>query len=355
MKQKELTRNLLLTHYEKYPKLQLQDIFKYLHQSCFGCEHMVSSLENAIDYINQEAKTMQTFDQTLMEPLDGAYSRVHLGYLKHSLSATTLGKLFYESAKSEHKTQINPDEKLQIVKELIQENKLPFLVSEFEKSAQEWKENGYPALHHSEIFKEYYHPSYRVIANQYIPFLPFFAILDSLPKDKKTIIAIEGGSASGKTTLGGILKTLYDCTIFHTDDFFLRPEQRTPQRYAQIGGNIDRERFLESVLLPLKNNESIQYQRFNCSNMELSPPKLILPKNLVIVEGAYSMHPEFENFYDFSVFLDIDSNLQKKRILKRNSPEFATQFFEKWIPMEETYFSKTDIKNRCNLILPITE
>ena len=72
------------------------------------------------------------------------------------------------------------------------------------------------------------------------------------------VIAIEGGSASGKTTLGALLETLYDCTVFHMDDFFLRPEQRTPERYAEVGGNIDRERFLEEVLIPLRQKETIE-------------------------------------------------------------------------------------------------
>ena len=45
MSTNEVTRNLLAEHYKKYPELQLQDIFKYIYQSSFGCEHMVPSLD----------------------------------------------------------------------------------------------------------------------------------------------------------------------------------------------------------------------------------------------------------------------------------------------------------------------
>ena len=61
----------------------------------------------------------------------------------------------------------------------------------------------------------------------------------------------------------------------------------------------------------------------------------------------------FEEYYDLKVFLDISSKLQKERILKRNSLEFANRFFYEWIPLENLYFSKTNVKERCDLIIKI--
>lgn len=184
--------------------------------------------------------------------------------------------------------------------------------------------------------------------------LPLFAALDKLPTDKRSIVAIDGGSASGKTTLSQTLAQLYRCTVFHMDDFFLRPEQRTPTRYAEIGGNVDRERFLAEVLAPLRRGESVNYRRFDCQTMTLDEKKHVDPENLIIVEGAYSMHPELAEFYDLSVFLQIDSELQRQRILHRNGPELAQRFFTEWIPMENAYFQETNIKKRCDITLPIS-
>ena len=158
-----------------------------------------------------------------------------------------------------------------------------------------------------------------------------------------------GGSASGKTTLGEMLKELYDCNVFHMDDFFLRPEQRTEERYAEAGGNIDRERFLEEVLIPLSRNKPVHYRKFDCSTLTLSPAATINPKKLTIVEGAYSMHPAFAGYYDLTVFLDISYELQKARIAKRNSPQMAERFYNEWIPLEETYFSETRAKERSDM------
>ena len=166
-------------------------------------------------------------------------------------------------------------------------------------------------------------------------------------------LAIEGGSASGKTTLGKILAERYGCTVFHMDDFFLRSEQRTAARFAEPGGNVDRERFLAEVLLPLRRGEKVFYRRFDCASMQLQNAVETAPKKLVVAEGAYSMHPDLAPYYDLSVFLDISPELQRERISRRNTPEKANRFFAEWIPMEQAYFAAFDIPAKCTLCLPI--
>ncbi len=192
-----------------------------------------------------------------------------------------------------------------------------------------------------------------VVAEKCASFLPLLEEIDKRLEKGKLIIAVEGSSASGKTTLGEILREIYCCTVFHTDDFFLRPEQRTPERFSQIGGNIDYERFLDEVLIPMKKGETVNYRRFDCAEMKLQAPVQINTEKLTVIEGAYSTHPEFTGYYDFSVFLDISPDLQKERILKRNSLQKAQRFFNEWIPLENAYFSATDAKGRCDLVIEI--
>lgn len=185
------------------------------------------------------------------------------------------------------------------------------------------------------------------------PYIPLFAELDRHLTEGPVRLAVEGGSASGKTTLGRILAERYDCTVFHMDDFFLRPEQRTAARLAEPGGNVDRERFLEEVLLPLRRSETVLYRRFDCGSLRLQPAVEIAPKKLIVTEGAYSMHPDLAPFYDLSVFLDIAPELQHERILRRNTPEKAEQFFCRWIPMERAYFAAFGIPETCSMRIPV--
>ena len=171
-----------------------------------------------------------------------------------------------------------------------------------------------------------------------------------LTQKDRVIIVIEGKCTSGKTTLAQRLAEVYDCNLFHMDDFFLRPEQRTHQRYAQAGGNVDYERFLEEVLLPLQSGKAFSYRPFDCKTFTLSPAATVAPKKLTIIEGSYSMHPYFGDPYDLKILLTIDSALQQQRILER--PAFLQErFFTQWIPMENEYLEAFHIAEKADITL----
>ena len=158
-----------------------------------------------------------------------------------------------------------------------------------------------------------------------------------LQEKEYVLIAIDGKCTSGKTTLAAELESIYDCNVFHMDDFFLRPEQRTAQRYEEVGGNVDYERFREEVLLPLQSARAFSYRPFDCKTLTLSGPVSVSPKALNIIEGSYSLHPYFGDPYDLKVLLTVDPQIQRQRILKR--PVFLQEaFFTKWIPLENRYF-----------------
>lgn len=166
-----------------------------------------------------------------------------------------------------------------------------------------------------------------------------------LTEQDRILIAIDGKCTSGKTTLATKLAEIYDCNVFHMDDFFLRPEQRTPERFAEIGGNVDYERFQEEVLLPLKTGQPFSYRPFDCKSFTLADPINVTPKKLNIIEGTYSQHPYFGEAYDLKILLDVDEETQRQRILKRPA-HLHKQFFEEWIPMENRYL---DTINKTHL------
>ncbi len=349
------TRTRLLLHSKDYPHLQAQDVFKYLFQSAFGCEHLVGDGQAALRYIRHEFAAVGEHAPCHVERLDGDYSRVHLGVLRKGLSPETLTKLFCLSAKTEPDGKEKLAQALQVARELVKGSELLRDTATFEKALQEWEALGCPAIHHSQTFRTEYSPAYRVIANRYADFLPVFTEIDKRLSQGDVTIAIEGGSASGKTTLASALEEVYGCTVLHADDYFLRPEQRTPERLGEVGGNFDRERFATEIVQPLCAKAPITYRRFDCMTQTLGEPITVQRGALTVVEGVYSLHPAFAKYYDLSVFLKVDPALQKARITKRNSPWLATRFFTEWIPMEHVYFVQTDIQSRVDMTVEIRE
>ena len=144
---------------------------------------------------------------------------------------------------------------------------------------------------------------------------------------------------SGKSTLGRILKEIYDCNLFHMDDFFLRPEQRNEKRLAEAGGNVDYERFKAEILDHISDADGLEYRPYDCSSGQLMEAVKVSPCRLNIVEGAYSHHPYFGDCYDLRLFYQVEKEEQLHRIMKRNGPEMLKRFEEEWIPMEQKYFA----------------
>lgn len=349
------TAEFLLEQYRTYPASQPEDLMKALYQSVFGCGHLVNDPSAAAAYIRTEAENRPN-RQPYTEPLDGDYTRVYLSVLQTGLSADTLARLLVLSVSEPHGDVSELESKLAVLTELVQQKKLPFSEQQTAEKLAAWRGAGYPACHHSDRYRDTYRPAYRLIHDRYIPWLPLFAAIDRILSQKGNVLAaIEGGSASGKTTLSKMLENVYDCNVFHMDDFFLQPHQRTKERLAEIGGNVDYERFDSEVLKPLCEEKPVSYRRFDCGSMTIQQPVTMPVKRINIVEGAYSMHPTLAEHYDLSLFLHIDPQLQKKRIEIRNTPFMQEKFFNIWIPMENRYFAHTDIESRCTLVMEVKE
>ena len=175
--------------------------------------------------------------------------------------------------------------------------------------------------------------------------------IEQLLKEKeRVLVAIDGCCASGKTTLAETLSKSFDCNVFHMDSFFLRPCQRTAERYAETGGNVDYERFGEEVLKALLEGKPFSYRPYDCKTAALQESVEVSPKRLNLIEGSYSLHPYFGDVYDLRVLLTVSPELQRERILRR--PAFLHEpFFQKWIPMEQKYFEEFTIARTADLIL----
>ena len=173
-------------------------------------------------------------------------------------------------------------------------------------------------------------------------------------KNRQVTVAIDGMCGSGKSTLGQALKDHYGCNLFHMDDFYLRMEQRTPERYAEPGGNVDYERFETEVLQPMLTGEAFSYRPYDAHAVCFLPEVIVSPKKVTIIEGSYACHPRLRRSYDLRIFLTVDRQEQLERIRKRNGEEREEMFERIWIPLEERYFWKAGVEKTCDISLDTT-
>lgn len=177
-------------------------------------------------------------------------------------------------------------------------------------------------------------------------------ILTAGKEKPRVIVAIDGRCAAGKTTLAERLKQELDAAVFHMDDFFLRPEQRTAERLDTPGGNVDYERFAEEILRPVRDGAAhVELRAYDCAAQTVRKAVRVPVGKIVLVEGSYSCHPTLWDCYDLRIFLTVSPDVQRKRILERNGEEKLAVFLNRWIPMEERYFAAFDIRKNCDLYL----
>ncbi|MGM9941589.1 MAG: hypothetical protein ACI32N_06310 [Bulleidia sp.] len=335
----------------RYPDSTVQDLCKALYQSCFGCGHFVEDTDACLERIRAEHAQMHSSVSPVIEQLNGSYVRLSLSVIDEGLSPETLNALFIRSARKEPYAIVLLEQKITVLKNMIQKKVIPLDVSSSISWIEEWKNNQFPPVSHSETYRNAYHPAYRVIQRDYVPYIPILKLIDAKRKKKQNLkIAIDGYCGSGKTTLGVFLADIYNANLFHVDDFFLQEYQRTEDRFAQPGGNFDRERLEQEVLSPLSRDEQVSFHWFDCSTKTLAESVTMPLRNINIIEGSYSMYPTLRHYYDVSVFVNIDAQRQLERIRRRN-PEMIDMFEKKWIPLENKYFEAFDVRHACDYTL----
>lgn len=171
-----------------------------------------------------------------------------------------------------------------------------------------------------------------------------------LAEGRCAFVAIDGPCASGKTVFAASLHERFGGNVLHMDDFFLRPEQRTPERFAEPGGNVDRERFEAEVLKPLAAGKAVRYRPWDCHTGDFATSRSVEPAALTVVEGSYSMHPALRGYYDLTMCLIIDPSERLRRLEARN-PRMLQRFIDEWIPLENRYFESTNTQGSADLLV----
>lgn len=159
---------LLIQHSQRYPEWEMQDLYKLLFQAALGSEHAASSVDEMRAWLNSEVKDMGDGpDEPLLDPIspDGAIYRVHLrAFVKTDIDLEELISSFKTTAQGFKGSKENLKCYCHDALELARSNKLNFDTDLLRDYFQQMEENGFPPVHHSDRYKEYYRPAYRVVA-----------------------------------------------------------------------------------------------------------------------------------------------------------------------------------------------
>ena len=155
-------------HALKFSKMRPCDAVKLVYQACFGPGHLISDEKKAYEYLKHEySLTRQRETAPLVEPIGNGMVRVNLAALDtNNVSIERVFDAFIASSK-----QISCDipkflEALEVLRQLAKENVFRFSPSELDSYLAKYKEAGYPAVSHSDEYRDAYEPAYRVVREE---------------------------------------------------------------------------------------------------------------------------------------------------------------------------------------------
>ena len=172
-----------------------------------------------------------------------------------------------------------------------------------------------------------------------------------LQTKERVLVTVDGRAASGKSTFASALSEQLRCDVVHMDDFYIHPEQRTPERYAIPGGNADRERVLLDVIAPWQERGEFAYRPYDAHTDTWGPEISAGRGRVLILEGSYSGLPGLWEASSLHIFVTTEPNTQISRIARRNGSDKVSAFRNMWIPLEEAYFGAYETQDRSDIVI----
>jgi hypothetical protein len=169
---------LITYHLHLHKGVELRDIYKLIHQSVFGPEHLgAGASERAI--LEESNSPGVEFEEPLLEPIsvDASACRLNLRVARtRGIAPPSIAQALRRSA---GKFSRSPDELDRLWEEVG--NSLKGLSGgfgreDYEKLTRLVSEKDFPPLHHSGSYRKYNRPAYRVLvreeAGRLMPLLP---------------------------------------------------------------------------------------------------------------------------------------------------------------------------------------
>lgn len=330
-----------------YPLSEPLDLIKLAYQSEFGPGHLINDGQSALDRLTTEWEAASHTPKKTPEPIGGGLTRFHLteGY-DIPAASEILVKLFSLTAAGKKGSGSGLKQKLGVLSRLG--------IPGMDEAIREYEAAGCPAVHHSIAFAQAYEPHYRVIRSDFAAFFPALYAMRMICSDKKyAVVSVDGRCGSGKTSFAALAQKILGGNVFHTDDFYLPVSSRSEDWGSTPAGNMDLTRLKDEVILPAKAGKTIELRRFRCHDGSFTEPEELPPAALTLIEGSYCQHPELAGLYDLKIFLTVSSREQEKRLRQREGDHF-TAFRDRWIPMENRYFSAFDIPGKADITVDTT-
>ena len=158
---------ILRDHFSRYPAMQIQDVYKLLHQAAMGSEHAISNEDSVRKRMGRELAEMGAGpEEPMIDPIsnDGQMVRVHLRpFIEQGGNPDMLLDAFIRTANTFRGDAQVLENYWQAALETGH-----FPHAQMEAFFQSVQVQDYPAVHHSLEYEKLYRPAYRVVLKRFL-------------------------------------------------------------------------------------------------------------------------------------------------------------------------------------------
>ncbi len=166
--------SLLGQHLAWYPRMQVQDAYKLIFQATMGPEHLLVSGQDFTRHLAREFELLTPErDGRLLEPVrpDASLLRLNLRPYKHL--QTTIDRLIpplLQTAETAGGNKAALLDAWAIFSRLGEAGVFSaFANADVRNFSHHVEQGDYPVVHHSQVYRDAYHPAYRLISAQFVP------------------------------------------------------------------------------------------------------------------------------------------------------------------------------------------
>jgi hypothetical protein len=157
-------------------------------------------------------------------------------------------------------------------------------------------------------------------------------------RGRTRVVAVDGGSAAGKSTFAARLASALDAPVLHTDDVAW---------WESFFGWWPL--LIEGILEPLARSEDVRYRPPAWDRRD-RPGAIEVPAGAaVVVEGVGASRRELTSYLDRAIWLDTDRQLALDRGMQREGEDLG--FWREWEHAEEEHFALDRPWERADLLV----
>lgn len=192
-------------------------------------------------------------------------------------------------------------------------------------------------------------------------------IMKKVQDIKTPVIGIDGLGGAGKSTICETLCTElsnygYQVILLHIDELITKRNVRYNSQYPEWQCYYDlqwRFDYFRNIVERIKSAEEseIDIEIYNKNNDDYMIQKELLgDKTLILVEGIFLQRKEYNQIFDYMIYIDVPEEVRLQRVLGRDTyigsdKEITEKYENRYFPAERKYVEEYSPREKADYII----